>query len=66
MNHPFIDGNKRLGYTLLRYLLLQNGLDIDANQEEKYNFIISIASGQIDYDSTVAWLTKYTKPSADS
>lgn len=34
VNHPFIDGNKRLGYTLLRYLLLQNGLDIDANQEE--------------------------------
>ena len=27
--HPFIDGNKRIGYTLLRFFLIQNGIDID-------------------------------------
>ena len=30
INHPFIDGNKRTGYTLLRIFLIQNELDIRA------------------------------------
>jgi len=28
INHPFLDGNKRLGYALLRLYLLKNNLDI--------------------------------------
>ena len=34
INHPFVDGNKRTGYVLMRLLLLQNKLDILASQEE--------------------------------
>ena len=60
-NHPFIDGNKRTGYVLMRLLLLQNGLDINASQEEKYSFVISIASGGLDYDLIVRWLEIHTK-----
>jgi len=26
-NHPFLDGNKRIGYVLMRYYLLSNGFD---------------------------------------
>ena len=60
INHPFIDGNKRTGYVLLRMFLIQNGIDILATQEEKYEFVIKIASGKIGYDQIVAWLQKYT------
>ena len=60
INHPFIDGNKRTGYVLLRMFLIQNGIDISATQEEKYEFVIKIASGKIKYDQIVAWLQKYT------
>ena len=28
INHPFLDGNKRTGYVLMRLLLLQSGQDI--------------------------------------
>ena len=45
INHPFIDGNKRTGYVLMRLLLINNGIDIKASQIEKYNFVIKIASG---------------------
>jgi len=38
-NHPFIDGNKRIGYVLLRYFLLENDLDIKATQSEKFDFV---------------------------
>ena len=60
INHPFIDGNKRTGYVLLRMFLIQNGIDISATQEEKYEFVIEIASGKIKYEQIVDWLQKYT------
>ena len=60
INHPFIDGNKRLGYTLMRLFLLSNGLDIKASQDDKYEFIISVASGEKDFDSITEWLALHT------
>jgi death-on-curing protein len=35
MNHPFLDGNKRTAYVLMRMILLEQHLDIRASQEEK-------------------------------
>ena len=61
INHPFIDGNKRTGYTLLRLFLISNGIDIIASQDEKYDFVIATASGKKDFDSIAEWLTTHTK-----
>ena len=55
-NHPFNDGNKRLGYTLCRLILLNNGIDIIADEDEKYAFIIQIAENKIEYTEIVDWL----------
>jgi death on curing protein len=60
INHPFIDGNKRTGYVLMRILLLTNELDIYATQQDKYDFVIGIASGQLKFDSIYDWLTRHT------
>lgn len=54
-NHPFVDGNKRTGYTLFRILLLIEGKDISASQQEKYEFVISIAERKLDYEEIVKW-----------
>ena len=59
INHPFIDGNKRTGYILLRMFLIQNGVDISATQEEKYEFVIGIASSKIKYEQILDWLQKH-------
>jgi death on curing protein len=56
VNHPFVDGNKRTGYVLMRLMLLANGHDISATQQEKYDFVISIASGKTDLENIVRWL----------
>ena len=56
INHPFIDGNKRIGYVLMRLFLIEEGLDIYANQDEKYDFVINIASGHFNFDKICDWL----------
>ena len=59
-NHPFVDGNKRTGYVLLRKYLLQNGIDIIADEQQKYDFIIDVASGKTRFEEILAWLKEYT------
>jgi len=59
-NHPFIDGNKRTGYVLMRLYLMENGLDIIADQDEKYDFVIAIASGDISYEQIVDWIRNHS------
>lgn len=55
-NHPFIDGNKRTGYVLMRLLLRQFRKDISATQDEKYEFVMSVAAGQLEFTKIVAWV----------
>jgi len=59
INHPFVDGNKRIGYTLFRLMLLNNGKDISANEDRKYQFVIDIASGELKYDSILDWVKEH-------
>jgi death-on-curing protein len=60
-NHPFIDGNKRFGYVIMRLFLMDKGLDIEATEDEKYNFVIAIAKGDYKYPDIYKWIKKYLK-----
>lgn len=60
-NHPFSDGNKRTSYVLARLLLMNDKLDLYATEEEKYQFIISISTGSIDFESIKSWILKYSR-----
>jgi len=55
-NHPFVDGNKRTAYVLMRLILKSNNLDIRSGQNEKYDFVIKSASGQVSFDQIRAWI----------
>lgn len=56
VNHPFFDGNKRLGYVLMRLVLMEAGKDIKASQEEKYEMVIGVAKGELNAADIVKWL----------
>lgn len=56
INHPFLDGNKRTAYTLMRLILLENQMDIEATQEEKYNLVIYASTGQYRYEEIKNWI----------
>ena len=60
-NHPFTDGNKRTGYVLARLLLMAEKKDIQATQEMKYQFVISISKGELTFDQIKEWLEKNSK-----
>jgi len=55
-NHPFLDGNKRLGFVLMKLTLLEAKIDLIVSQEELYNFIIEVAMGKSDIEKITAWI----------
>ena len=56
INHPFVDGNKRTAYVLMRLILLDNGLDVVADQDDKYKMVISASTGDIRFDEIKNWI----------
>ncbi|RYZ94562.1 MAG: type II toxin-antitoxin system death-on-curing family toxin [Sphingobacteriaceae bacterium] len=56
INHPFMDGNKRIAYVLMRLLVLDNGFDIIATQDEKYKITILASQGLIRFEDIKQWI----------
>lgn len=55
-NHPFIDGNKRLGaHTMLVFLAL-NGIRLNYGQKELASLIINVASSRCGYGDILEWI----------
>ena len=55
-NHPFVDGNKRIGTMALLSTLDLNNISIRTNDAELVEVILSLSSGEIDYDYLLRWV----------
>ena len=55
-NHPFIDGNKRTAYVLMRLLLKKDMMDIAATEGDKFGFVIKAAQGTVTFDDIKHWI----------
>ncbi len=55
-NHPFLDGNKRIGHAALEVFLVLNGYEIDAAVDEQERVILKVAAGQMEREAFVSWL----------
>lgn len=62
-NHPFIDGNKRIGQMSMEAFLMFNGYELDATATEQENVILSVAAGKIEKEEFIIWLDKHIIPS---
>ena len=61
-NHPFIDGNKRIGHAVMETFLILNGFELDAPVEEAEQIILRLASGQLLRKELVEWVLSYLIP----
>ena len=59
-NHPFVDGNKRVGFVLLELFLELNGFELRADDAECVTTIFALAAGELSDDDFTAWVRTRT------
>ncbi len=55
-NHPFVDGNKRVGFVLGVLFLELNGYRFTASEEHATQAVLDLAVGVINETAYAAWL----------
>jgi death-on-curing protein len=61
-NHPFLDGNKRIGFVAMNMFLLINDFEIDAPEPEVIGVMLQVADGTLDEPGLVEWLRSVIVP----
>lgn len=63
MNHPFVDGNKRVAFFVTDTFLRMNGRFVDCDNEEAYAFFMDLfARNQFRFGPLRDWLEDHTAP----
>jgi len=62
LNHPFLDGNKRIGHAAMETFLFMNGYEIDAPVDEQESIILRVAAGEMTKEAFTEWLKSKIKP----
>ena len=55
-NHPFVDGNKRVGHAAMETFLVMSGFEVVASIDEGEQVMLDVASGHLDREGLAAWL----------
>jgi len=61
-NHPFVDGNKRIGHAALEVFLVLNGQQLAASVDDAERVILGVAAGTIGRDEFAAWIRQHLAP----
>ncbi len=61
-NHPFVDGNKRIGHAAMEVFLILNGSELCATTDEQEILILSVASGQVSRTEFIEWINTHLVP----
>ena len=60
-NHPFIDGNKRIGTHAMLVLLAINRLELEYNDEDLIEVILQVAAGELSEVLLHQWIAEHIK-----
>lgn len=58
-NHPFVDGNKRVGAVLLDVFPQLHDVELSATDGELVHAMLGIASGTLSDDGFIAWVRNH-------
>ncbi len=59
-NHPFVDGNKRMGFLAAYVFLLLNGWELMAKEAEAVAVVMDLATGEMDEAGFSDWLKDHS------
>ena len=63
-NHPFVDGNKRVGHAAMETFLVLNGWELVAVVDEQEQVILRLAAGSLGRVEFTAWVQANLQPRA--
>ena len=58
-NHPFVDGNKRIGAFALLIFLDVNGVAMEYSDDDLIALGLGMADGTLDYEDVLGWIVKH-------
>ena len=58
-NHPFLDGNKRIGVHVLLVCLALNGVRLSYDDEDLIQTALGVASGSVAFEEFCRWLSEH-------
>lgn len=61
-NHPFHDGNKRVGFLTAVVFLGLNGHDVFADETDVVTTILGVAAGRVSEAALARWLRAHVQP----
>ena len=61
INHPFVDGNKRIGAAVAELFLGLNGADLLAGDDELVAITVAAARGEVNAEALSIWLSQRTR-----
>jgi death-on-curing protein len=62
MNHPFVDGNKRVGAMAAELLLTVNGYQLEASDDEVVDLTLAVARGEVSPEALAIWIRQRSRP----
>lgn len=64
VNHPFVDGNKRIALVLALYLLEEMGYQLtpETDNDSRHQMVVAVASGELRHEGITEWLRQHTAP----
>lgn len=60
-NHPFLDGNKRVGFVVAYVFLARNGVNLTATEVAATQAVLNLAAGELTEDQFAQWLRDNTE-----
>jgi death-on-curing protein len=61
-NHPFVDGNKRIGHLAMEMFLVLNGHELDAGVDEQERIILGLTAGELSREEFAGWVRSSMRP----
>jgi death-on-curing protein len=62
MNHPFVDGNKRVGHAAMETFIILNGYEIIGSVDEQERVMLELVSGMMSRINFSEWLNNRISP----